>query len=619
MRKICTLFSVLAVAALSMLTFGCKEETNVDSSAAPRLAMTKDTVSVSFMGGNTAVNISASSGWKAATNDSWIEISPGEAPTGTRAMMLSVGENPDIVTRTGRVVVKSASLTDTLYIVQEGSPITDRIELDPAGSVTLAAGGESKAVRLWANIPWKAEGGDEWAVLSTRSGKGGEVTETLNISVGEWFGLEPRRTEVVFRGGMADDVVYAIIQEAFVPVITPSEVYLDFGSDGTSEKNTFTVTANTDWTAEADSWITFSPKSGTAGTTEVKVSVAPNEEESKLSGKIIFTAMNKTAEVVVEQEGLVKEPDNVTASVTQIKFAQDGSPVEGSTSNILANVDWTAALSAGADAWLTVTPQSGSKGVEAVMTFKANGANNTYDAFTATVTITAGEASETITVTQEGLPRFTTLPVSWEIKDNDPEAMVATSPRWGTPGANAYTSGTGEGIAYSTQTQMAYAQMSNGGLKSYTHTYIVAAEGHYAIKPLFTDDALTFHVPVEKLEAGTTLRFATGIRGVNTCPSAWIVEFWDNGKWNQGEGMSATAHNGMPATVLMTAQNTVYPTIATWTLQNDIVLDEVIVRVRCADGTWTVQGKSVSSPGSASTVRFTSGGGYKGPTIEIVE
>lgn len=598
---------------LSALTFSCKEESIADDPAMPRLALTKDTVSVSFTGGQAAVNVSAGADWKATAINEWIDMEPGEGPSGTRALMLEVGENPDIFPRIGRIVIKSANLIDTLYIEQEAAPITDKIELDPT-SMTFIAAGEGKTLKIWANIPWTAtpEADADWVELDVTSGAGDEVNETIHISVGEWQGLDPREAQITFKGGLADDVILTVTQEAFVPTIEVSEVYLDFLADGTGEKNTFTVTSNYAWAATAPDWIKFSPASGEKGTTQVTVTLEANENDDKQSGEIKFATTIGTAEaaVTIEQEGNVKEPDNITASVKSIEFAQDGT-AEVSASVITANVDWTAVTSA---EWLRIEPSTGSKGIETTMTVTALSANDTYEARTATITLTGGEATETIEVKQAGKASYLQLPVAWVIKDSDPEYMCAKSPRWGTTGANAYTFGTGEGIAYSETSELAYAEY---GPKPHSITFIIAAEGHYTIKGKTKDnEAMTFYVPVEKIEAGTKLQFQTGTQCLKGMAKHWAIEFYDDGEWRMGDtGKLYSAGNGGTANVQLATGSATRT--ATYTLTKAIEKDYLKVRFRCVDSSVAISGKISAS----STIRFCHrpADGVQGPTISIVE
>lgn len=82
------------------------------------------------------------------------------------------------------------------------------------------------------------------------------------------------------------------------PEMTVSENSFIFGGEGGEAE--FVVMSNSSWEASCDvSWITLSPSSGDAGTTNVKVSVSASDEPEPRTGKITVTCGDivKTIEI----------------------------------------------------------------------------------------------------------------------------------------------------------------------------------------------------------------------------------------------------------------------------------------------------------------------------------
>lgn len=84
------------------------------------------------------------------------------------------------------------------------------------------------------------------------------------------------------------------------PEMTVSETSFIFDGEGGDAE--FTVKSNSSWKDSCDvSWITLSPSSGVAGTTNVKVSVNASDESEPRTGKITVTCDNIVKTIDVSQ------------------------------------------------------------------------------------------------------------------------------------------------------------------------------------------------------------------------------------------------------------------------------------------------------------------------------
>ena len=110
-----------------------------------------------------------------------------------------------------------------------------------------------------------------------------------------------------------------------------------------------------------------------------------------------FACMLTIAAAIVSCEQV--EPEKpadpaLTVSQTSLSVSADASEA---TFTITTNQEWTAVAS---ETWVTLTPASGTPSEQAVTVNVAVAANDAYEARTATITVTAAELTETVTLTQ---------------------------------------------------------------------------------------------------------------------------------------------------------------------------------------------------------------------------
>lgn len=133
------------------------------------------------------------------------------------------------------------------------------------------------------------------------------------------------------------------------PSITgPTEVIIS--QDGSQV--TFKVTSTVPWTANfktLQEWATFSPKSGEAGETEIKVVAEPFTEPDIRETAIVFTGAGVVTEIPVYQLGL----PTVKVWPEVLEFTSAASDDELTVS---CNAEFQIAVDKDAESWLEVTP-----------------------------------------------------------------------------------------------------------------------------------------------------------------------------------------------------------------------------------------------------------------------
>ena len=161
----------------------------------------------------------------------------------------------------------------------------------------------------------------------------------------------------------------------------------------------FTVTANQDWTADADeSWVKIAPASGKASEEPVTVTVTADDNTAleARTATITVTAGELTKTVAVTQAA--GEAPEVTYSLVldkeELEFAAEGAEA---TFTVTSNQNWTATADG---SWVELAPASGEASDEAVAVKVTVAENVSAEARTATITVTAGELTKTVAVTQ---------------------------------------------------------------------------------------------------------------------------------------------------------------------------------------------------------------------------
>ncbi len=293
--------------------------------------------------------------------------------------------------------------------------------------------------------------------------------------------------------------------------------------------------------------------------------------------------------------------------------------------DVTSNVAWTASS---ADSWATVSPAEGTGNAAVTVTFTelAPGADNR----TTTITVSAKEYAgytQTIIVEQIAPPPaepegnyvdLTATPVLF--CSNNQAWNVANSPDYATSGktGSEAVGGSGKG---------------DGRLKSYSHVdnpevfmqfvspntygpiFIMAAEGNITAQNVWTDDAFTFHIPVSKINAGQTLHIEYGLYGTDAAPSYWNSEVsldggatwisFETGEKYTTAGIAVEANSWAGST-----KKSEVHVAGSCVLSKTIEKMELLVRIRCADGTYTINGKTRTAPSSSGTIRIIGGVGH---------
>lgn len=186
-------------------------------------------------------------------------------------------------------------------------------------------------------------------------------------------------------------------EEAIVPEVNVKTAEADLVFPQAGDEIWVEFTSNVDWTAalkeaEAADYWAITPKSGLAGDGKIRVTVYENDTNENRTATLVITAETAVKEIVLTQ----LQKNALVAGATALTVGADGGEVKVKVAH---NVDFNVAIDAD---WLAQTKAM----TETELVFTA-AASKELEARTATITITAGDLSQTVTVTQDAfVPTF---------------------------------------------------------------------------------------------------------------------------------------------------------------------------------------------------------------------
>lgn len=170
--------------------------------------------------------------------------------------------------------------------------------------------------------------------------------------------------------------------------ISSTKNKLSFGHNSSSQ--IVEIDSEASWSATATSWISVTPKTGTAGNTEVTISVPNNASTNSRYGSVYLNiAGNNNIEIPIEQEGV-----SLVASTSNVSFDSFGGT---ETITITSNDNWQITS---IPEWISVNTSSGNGNETIQISTRGNDTTKPKHG-EIIVSTTNNVASKTITVTQE--------------------------------------------------------------------------------------------------------------------------------------------------------------------------------------------------------------------------
>lgn len=241
---------------------------------------------------------------------------------------------------------------------------------------------QQKSISVNANMEYVIDNtASSW--LHVEAAEGNEI----RINIDENNSGEERNAVLTFKAKAYSGVSTTVSIRQKIANITSTKETLTF--DHASSSQTMQIESEASWSASSTSWLSVSPSSGSAGKTEVTVSVPRNASVNSRSGSVYFNiAGNNNIEIPVMQEGV-----SLSVSPIDIAFTSFG----GSQSLVVeSNDNWTIIEKPD---WVSVDKSSGD-GSAAIEISVAE--NNTTSEKSGIITIATddGVTSKTIHVKQ---------------------------------------------------------------------------------------------------------------------------------------------------------------------------------------------------------------------------
>lgn len=355
-------------------------------------------------GGTQEIKVTGNIPWRIVA-DSWIVPSVTEG-TGNATVKLTVGANPQAVTRTGSVLF----ISDFIRTVSVTQAAGSRTLILTPSTWTAPKEAGAKAITVTSNVSWTASSNQAWLALDQTSGAGNSVValttlaNPLNVT---------RSATVTFVGdGIASPKTVVVTQAAGDVALTLTPETAEMFQDG----GTLAVglDCNTTWSISSNQAWLFVDKASGSGASSLTLTIAQNNTGIVRTAILTVTAKTVTKTVTVTQQPFLQvltvNPETWTV------YREGGSTVVSVTNN----TRWTVSSD---QSWLTLNKASGTGDGSVTLSATPNATGQTRMAMV--VFTGVGGMTKTLTVTQMPItPYLSVYPERW-IPGNNVEAQLA--------------------------------------------------------------------------------------------------------------------------------------------------------------------------------------------------
>lgn len=285
------LFNTLVIFLFACYILACNEEETY--TPVYQVAVDKTNLTFDFGGGDEVIQLETDTDWEISAAG-WLTVSPQAGEAGKTAVTITAPANSLKEEREMTLTFKAGNAKADVRVVQTEYAL----QLDQ-DSIRLMPGGSAGTLKLTANGQWTVKQKPEWCEVNAMKGEQGEIE--LQISAQENKDGVDRAGFVVFANGLAEDFV-AVVQETYKLKLNPPTI--------AAEKNAETVNvklvANADWTCSSEegteTFYTLSSTSGQSGTTQLKLDLTANNDETR-DYAITFTCGSLEVALPVVQKG----------------------------------------------------------------------------------------------------------------------------------------------------------------------------------------------------------------------------------------------------------------------------------------------------------------------------
>lgn len=298
------------------------------------------------------LTINSETDWKAISSADWIEVTPSEGQSGEISVSIEVTPNTSISSRSGFITISTGGNPRCQISVEQKG-----VYIEADSEMNFSAVRQTSSLSIKSNTDWTITEKPEWISLSKTSGSGNASVE---VTCEENPNSTDRSGRIVITGpGLSLSCTVNIRQQA--KSLNLGTTLLEF-SDKAGSQN-FSITSDANWTSTVSAnWFEATPDTG-SGDAEITVSVQENNTTQERIGNIVYSFLDKNAQVTVHQLAKYLNVDDKA-----ISFNSKGGT---HTISISTNDKWSITTSPAAN-WLKISETSGDGSAEIVLTASDN-------------------------------------------------------------------------------------------------------------------------------------------------------------------------------------------------------------------------------------------------------
>lgn len=368
----------IATITISVTGLPATTVTVTQQGAQATLSVTPSNQSVTSSSGSTSFSVSSNTSWSASSDQGWCSVT--SSGNGNGNIVASYDENTSSQQRVATIsVVVSGLPVSTVTVTQAGAAT---LSVTPSNRDVMSLAGTT-TFDVTSNAQWNAMSNQTWCTVTPSGNGNATLTATYQSNPTT---IQRIATITVSAEGQPSSVV-TVTQAGSAATLSVSPINRNVSADAGS--TTFNITSNADWSAASNSDWCLVTTSGTGNAILTALYEANTETDQRVASITISVQGIPSQLVTVTQGGastvLLLDPLN------QDVTAQSGT----ATFNIISNTTWHVESNA---AWASSTSDGSGNGL-IVIEYEEN-----FDTETrmGTFLVTAAEASQIISITQEG-------------------------------------------------------------------------------------------------------------------------------------------------------------------------------------------------------------------------
>ncbi len=352
-----------------------------------------DGVSTGYEGGSVEIQVYSNSEYTIQKPD-WLKGDVKGAPGNNRHVFL-VPANSEPDDRHGQIIVTTTIGGKEAVIPVTQTKFEDILDILNVNFTTFAASGQDALVRFTTNKDWTATVSDNaksWLTLNPRDGGKAGKNVDLVVVASMNFSFASRKGSVTISNGSKNEVL-EFEQLAAEPTLNITQGDGGFDTDFHTKTIKIAVSANLDYNITTPAWI-HGQTTGEAGDKTIFFEIEDNLTYDDRSGYIVLSnTEHKLRKEIPVKQGKKVETLKISAnSLTFEKISPD------KTLTVTASDPWKAEISAPARQWLSITSESGAKGITGMAVSVEP--NPSFDIRTGTITFTCGREERVVAITQ---------------------------------------------------------------------------------------------------------------------------------------------------------------------------------------------------------------------------